>query len=92
MKYITILFVLTLAACSSKYHSEKWIATQDMPAFAKPNDDINHPIFTIKKGDICTPLEDMELQKIYAYTKVKCTSGTGWVVDDYFRKPPKVAQ
>lgn len=72
----------------SKYSDDKWIVRQDMPAFAEPNDDRTTSIFILRKGETCTPLED-NVAKIYAYTKVRCASGTGWVLDDFFQKPTK---
>jgi hypothetical protein len=79
--------LIMLNGCS-KYHGEKWIATQDMQVFAEPNDDRTNPIFLIKKGEICTPLKD-SMAKIYAYTQVQCISGTGWILDDFFDKSSK---
>lgn len=72
----------------SKYNNEKWTAIHDMKAYAQPNDDRTKPIFLISKGETCIPLED-SAAKIYAYTKVQCASGTGWVLDDFFQKTSK---
>ncbi|WP_321787060.1 hypothetical protein [Burkholderia pyrrocinia] len=77
-------FTVMLCACS-KHRDEKWTALQDMPAFAEPNDDRTRPIFTVRKGESCVPLTD-RVAKIYAYTQVRCESGTGWVLDDFFDK------
>ncbi|VWC25779.1 hypothetical protein BLA15816_06145 [Burkholderia lata] len=86
MTRFLLLAILTvvIGACS-KHRDEKWTALQDMPAFAEPNDDRTLPIFTVKKGEACVPLAD-RVAKIYAYTQVRCESGTGWVLDDFFDK------
>ena len=86
MKRLLLLTTLTvmISACS-KYKDEEWMALQDMPAFAEPNDDRTQPVFTIRKGESCVPLTD-RVAKIYAYTQVDCKSGTGWVLDDAFDK------
>lgn len=78
------IFTAMICACS-KHRDEKWTALQDMPAFAEPNDDRTQPIFTVRKGESCAPLTD-RVAKIYAYTRVRCESGTGWVLDDFFDK------
>ncbi|RQP33124.1 hypothetical protein [Burkholderia ubonensis] len=78
------MFTVIIGACS-KYKNEKWTALQDMPAFAEPNDDRTQPIFTVRKDESCVPLTD-SVAKIYAYTQVRCDSGTGWVMDDFFGK------
>jgi hypothetical protein len=80
---LTTLIVM-ISACS-KYGDEKWTARQDMPAFAEPNDDRTQPLFMIKNGESCGPLTD-RVAKIYAYTQVRCESGTGWILDDAFDK------
>jgi hypothetical protein len=80
-----IFFVIFISGCS-KYDGEKWIANREMPAFSEPNDDRSNPIFTIKKNESCVPLAD-SIAKVYAYTKMRCESGTGWVMDDFFIKP-----
>ncbi|WP_155720418.1 hypothetical protein [Burkholderia anthina] len=86
MTRLLLLVALTMmiGACS-KYKDEKWAALRDMPAFAEPNDDRTHPIFTVRKGESCVPVAD-RAAKIYAYTQVRCESGTGWVLDDFFDK------
>ena len=86
MTRFLLLAILTamIGACS-KHGDEKWTALQDMPAFAEPNDDRTQPIFTVKKGESCVPLAD-RVAKIYAYTQVRCESGTGWILDDFFDK------
>ncbi|WP_175976567.1 hypothetical protein [Burkholderia sp. BCC1047] len=76
--------VVTIGACS-KLRDEKWTALRDMPAFAEPDDDRTHPIFTVRKGESCIPVTD-RAAKIYAYTQVRCESGTGWILDDFFDK------
>ncbi|WP_321819461.1 MULTISPECIES: hypothetical protein [unclassified Burkholderia] len=76
--------IVMISACS-KHIDEKWMALQDMPAFAEPNDDRTQPVFTIRKGESCVPLTD-RAAKIYAYTQVSCETGTGWVLDDLFDK------
>ncbi|CAB3773265.1 hypothetical protein GQ57_37250 [Burkholderia sp. MSh2] len=78
------LVTVTIGACS-RYTDETWTARQDMPVFAEPNDDRSAPIFTVGKGESCIPLAD-RVAKIYAYTQVRCTSGTGWILDDFFDK------
>ncbi|KVM07262.1 hypothetical protein WJ56_27610 [Burkholderia ubonensis] len=77
-------FTVLLGSCS-KHKDETWTTLQEMPAFAEPNDDRTNPIFTIKKREHCVPLKD-RTAKIYAYTQVRCNSGTGWVLDDFFDK------
>ncbi|SCK17916.1 hypothetical protein [Vogesella sp. LIG4] len=84
MKKLAALAVLPLIACS-KFHGETWTATKDMPAFEQANDDLRNPVFTIKQGEACTPLDE-SVQKVYAYTKVRCSNKEGWVVDDAFQK------
>lgn len=81
-------FIVTIIGGCSKYGNEKWIALQDMQAFAQPNDDRTKPSFSIKRGETCIPLED-SIAKVYAYTRVQCASGTGWVLDDFFQKSSK---
>ncbi|WP_206996092.1 hypothetical protein [Trinickia mobilis] len=82
-----IVFLIAIGGCS-KYNNEKWVALQDMQAFAEPNDDRAKPIFLVKQGETCAPLED-SVARIYAYTKMRCASGTGWVLDDFFQKSSK---
>ncbi|AOI71907.1 hypothetical protein [Burkholderia ubonensis] len=81
---LLIIFAVIIDACS-KYKDDKWTALQDMPAFTEPNDDRTQPILTVRKGESCVPLAD-RVAKIYAYTQVRCDSGTGWVMDDFFDK------
>jgi hypothetical protein len=87
-RFLQLTFLIAILCGCSKYNGEKWIVLQDMPAFAEPNDDRTKPIFVLRKGESCTPLED-SVAKVYAYTKVRCATGTGWVLDDYFQKPTK---
>ncbi|MET3818071.1 hypothetical protein ACVK00_002836 [Burkholderia sp. PvR073] len=85
MRFLLLAALTVMVSACSKYRDENWTALQDMPAFAEPNDDRTQPIFTVRKGESCVPVTD-RVAKIYAYTQVRCESGTGWVLDDFFDK------
>ena len=80
-----LLLISIIAGCSKYDGKETWTATHDMPAFAQPDDVTKNPIFTIKAGDKCTPLDEV-MAKVYLYTKVICSGGEGWVADHHFEK------
>ncbi|MBR8133289.1 hypothetical protein [Burkholderia ambifaria] len=84
-RFLLLAALTVMIGACSKYKDEKWTALRDMPAFAEPNDDRTHPIFTVGKGESCVPVTD-RVAKIYAYTQVRCESETGWVLDDFFDK------
>ncbi|MBM2768444.1 hypothetical protein [Burkholderia anthina] len=82
---LLLTLLIALVNACSQYKDEHWTALRNMPAFAEPNDDRTHPIFTVRKGESCVPVTD-RVAKVYAYTQVRCESGTGWVLDDFFDK------
>ncbi len=84
MKKALCIFALTVSACSG-HPKEIWIAQRDMPVFKEPNDDLRNPVFELKSGEKCIPL-DSSVAKVYAYTQIRCGSREGWVADDYFLK------
>ncbi len=85
MRIALLLFISIIASCSKYQSDEIWTATHDMPAFVQPDDVTRNPIFTIKAGDKCTPLDEV-MAKVYLYTKVRCSGGEGWVADHHFEK------
>jgi len=77
---------IALFGCSD-HPNETWIAEAKIPVYDGPEGKL---MFYLKPTDTCEPGMDFA-GKIDMYTKVKCSSGTGWVIGEKFRKVAKAS-
>lgn len=75
------LIILALAGCAD-HSNEEWIAKEKIPVYESVEGDLK---FFLQPMEICQPGFEM-MGKADIYTKIKCSSGEGWVIDENFEK------
>jgi hypothetical protein len=80
MRGYLALAVLGAICASCSQRDETWVAERKTNVHASDSDTEEHILFTLAAGDRCTPVAE-SMQKVYLHTKIKCASGTGWVID-----------
>ncbi|WP_084534281.1 hypothetical protein [Paraburkholderia dilworthii] len=77
-----VLFLLTSLVACSDHPNETWVAEVKTPVYDGVEGKL---VFYLQPADRCEPGMDMA-GKADMYTKVKCNSGDGWVMDGSFKK------